>query len=106
MYTAATLADSVFWRRESGAIIPVLVEQMLRPDLNEFRVGNDPQKLGTQLGGSRPTESGERFTCVFEYTDYPVTMVLDGPNENATVALRETAAFLDSADMRSAMAER
>ena len=43
---------------------------------------------------------------MFEYTDYPVTMVLDGPNENATVALCQTAAFLDSADMRSAMAQR
>ena len=76
------------------------------PDLNDFRVGDDPQKLGTQLGGSRPTESGERFTCVFEYADYPVTMILDGPNENATVALCQTVAFLDSADMRSAMEQR
>jgi molecular chaperone DnaK len=104
--TTETMSYGVFWRKESGGIIPVLIEQMMRPELNEFRVGNDPQKLGTQLGGSRTTESGERFTCVFEYTDYPVTMILDGPNDDNTVTRCQTAAFLDSADMKSAMAER
>jgi len=104
--TTETMSYSVFWRKESGGIIPVLVEQMMRPELNEFRVGNDPRTLGTQLGGSRTTESGERFTCVFEYSDYPVTMILDGPNDDNTVTRCQTAAFLDSADMKSAMAGR
>jgi len=104
--TSETMSYAVFWRKESGAIIPVLVEQMMQPELNEFRVGNDPRTLGTQLGGSRMTESGERFTCVFEYTDYPVTMILDGPNDDNTVTRCQAAAFLDSADMKSAMADR
>jgi len=66
--------------------------------------GNDPEKLGTQLGGSRRTAAGFRFTCAFEYTDFPVTMVLYGPNEDSTVSLCQTLAFLDLADMRFAIA--
>ena len=104
--TTSTMSYAVYWRKATGAIIPVLVEQMTRPELNEFRVGNDPEKLGTQLGGTRRTGTGDRFTCVFEYTEFPVTMVLDGPNEDATVAICQDLAFLDAADMRSAFTNR
>jgi molecular chaperone DnaK len=102
----STMSYNVYWRKATGTIIPVLVEQMTRPELNEFRVGNSPEKLGTQLGGTRRTGTGDRFTCVFEYTEFPVTMVLDGPNEDATVAICQDLAFLDTADMRSAFANR
>jgi hypothetical protein len=100
------MSYSVFWRKGTGAIIPVLVEQMTRPELNEFRVGDDPQTLGTQLGGTRRTATGDRFTCVFEYTEIPVTMVLDGPNEDSTVSRCQTLEFLNLADMKSAIANR
>jgi actin-like ATPase involved in cell morphogenesis len=104
--TTSTMSYAVYWRKAIGALIPVLVEQMTRPELNEFRVGNDPEKVGTQLGGTRRTATGDRFTCVFEYTDYPVTMVLDGPNADSTVTICQELTFLDTADMRSAFANR
>ena len=101
-----TLSYNVFWRKDSGSILSTLAGQMITPSLREFRLPDDPATLGTQVGGSRRTESGERFTCVWEYADYPVTLVLDGPNENATAALCNTMKFLDSATMKSVMTQR
>ena len=101
-----TVSYDVFWRRGSGSVLSTLAGQMITPTLSDFRVPDDPAKLGMQLGGSRRTESGWRFTCVWEYADYPVTLVLDGPNENATVALCGTASFLDSTAVRSALTHR
>lgn len=102
----STLSYNVFWRKESGSILSALAGQMITPSLNDFRLPDDPATLGMQLGGTRKTESGARFTCVWEYADYPVTMVLDGPNENATAALCNSVKLLDSATMKSVMAQR
>ena len=90
----------VFWR-SSGLIAPALVNQMLMPTLRDFVLPNSTTKLGSQAFGTRPTNSGERFTCVWEYADYPVTMVIDGPNDNATLSLCGTVTFLDPAGLES-----
>jgi hypothetical protein len=94
------LSYLVFWRG-SGLIAPALVNQMLMPTLRDFVLPNSTAKLGSQAFGTRPTRSGERFTCVWEYASYPVTMVIDGPNDNATLSLCATATFLDPAELES-----
>jgi len=101
-----TVSYDVFWRKESGSILRTLAGQMIAPTLNDFRLPDDPTVLGMQLGGTRRTESGWRFTCVWEYAEYPVTMVLDGPNDNTTNALCGAAGLLGSTAMESAMRER
>ena len=96
----------MFWRKESGSILRTRAGQMVTPTLGDFRLPDDPTLLGEQLGGTRRTESGWRFTCVWEYADYPVTMVLDGPNDDRTTALCGTAGLLGSTAMESAMRDR
>jgi molecular chaperone DnaK len=90
----------VFWR-SSGLLAPALVNQMLMPTLRDFVLPNSTAKLGSQAFGTRPTTSGQRFTCVWEYADYPVTMVIDGPNDNTTLSLCGTVTFLDPAQLDS-----
>jgi hypothetical protein len=110
LYSAECITDTVsydvFWRKESGSILRVLAGQMIAPTLNDFRVPDDPTLLGQQVGGTRRTESGWRFTCVWEYAKYPVTMVLDGPNDDKTAALCGTAGLLGSSAMESSMRQR
>jgi hypothetical protein len=101
---SGTLSYNVFWRKPSGSVLATLAGQMITPTLGEFSVSGT--KLGSQVGGTRMTQSGWRFTCVWEYSDFPVTMVLDGPNTDATVARCENAKFLDSAAMESALPSR
>jgi molecular chaperone DnaK len=101
---SGTLSYNVFWRKSSGSVLAALAGQMITPTLGEFSVSGT--ELGNQLGGTRMTQSGWRFTCVWEYADFPVTMVLDGPNTDATVARCENAKFLDSAAMESASPPR
>jgi hypothetical protein len=101
---SGTLSYNVFWRKPSGSVLATLAGQMVTPTLNDFSVSGT--KLGNQLGGTRMTQSGSRFTCVWEYADFPVTMVIDGPNTDATVARCENAKFLESAAMASALPPR
>jgi hypothetical protein len=95
----------VFWRT-SGSIVSSLAGQMMMPTTADFVFPGSSEKLGTQVGGTRPTPSGMRYTCAWEYQAHAVTMVIDGPNENATAALCGTAEFLDSAGMQSALGAR
>lgn len=45
--------------------------------------GNDV--LGAQVGGSVVADTGDkRYLCVWEYEDYPVAMVIDGPDDDST----------------------
>jgi molecular chaperone DnaK len=90
----------VFWRG-SGLLAPALMNQMLMPTLRDFVLPNSTAKLGSQAFGTRPTTSGQRFTCVWEYANYPVTMVIDGPNDNTTLSLCGTVTFLDPAQLDS-----
>jgi hypothetical protein len=99
-----TISYDVFCRKASGSILTTLVGQMMTPTLNDFTLPDSPAKLGTQIGGVRVTASGPRFTCVWEYADYPVTLVLDGPDNDTTVALCGQEKFLDSAGMKSVVA--
>lgn len=99
-----TISYDVFWRKASGSILTTLVGQMMTPTLNDFTLPDSPVKLGIQVGGARVTASGPRFTCVWEYADYPVTLVLDGPDTDATAALCGQQKFLDSAGMKSIVA--
>jgi molecular chaperone DnaK len=99
-----TISYDVFWRKPTGSILTTLAGQMMTPTLNDFMLPDSPVKLGTQVGGVRVTASGPRFTCVWEYADYPVTLVLDGPNNDTTVALCGQKTFLDSAAMKSVVA--
>jgi hypothetical protein len=92
----------VFWRR-SGSIVSSLAGQMMMPTTADFVLPGSSERLGSQVGGTRPTPSGNRYTCAWEYQDHPVTMVIDGPNDNATLALCSTATFLDAAGLRSAL---
>jgi hypothetical protein len=93
----------VFWR-SSGLLAPALMNQMYMPTVRDFVLPDSTTKLGSQAFGTRPTTSGKRFTCVWEYADYPVTMVIDGPNDNATLSLCGTATFLDPAGLESVVA--
>jgi molecular chaperone DnaK len=95
----------VFWRT-SGSIVSELAGQMMMPTTADFVFPGSSEKLGSQISGTRSTPSGMRYTCAWEYQDHPVTMVIDGPNENATAALCGTAEFLDSAGIQSALGAR
>ena len=110
LYSAECITDTVsydvFWRKESGSILRTLAGQMITPKLSDFRLPDDPALLGLQVGGTRRTPSGWRFTCVWEYADYPVTLVLDGPNDGDTAAVCGSAGLLGSTAMESAMRER
>ncbi len=98
----STTTYLVFWRA-SGSIVEPLAGQMQMPTVDEFELSQGAAALGSQVKGTRPTGTGTRFTCAWEYRDFPVTMVLDGPNEDATLALCGTATFLDAAGLRSAL---
>ncbi|TWF79791.1 Hsp70 protein [Pseudonocardia hierapolitana] len=100
--TSPTTIYLVFWRR-SGSLVSSLTGQMMMPTTAHFMLPGSSEKLGSQVGGTRSTPSGMRYTCAWEYQAHPVTMVLDGPNENGTVALCGTAEFLDSSAIQSAL---
>ncbi|QYN38301.1 Hsp70 family protein [Pseudonocardia sp. DSM 110487] len=95
----------VFWRR-SGSVVSSLAGQMMMPTTADFVLPGSSERLGSQVGGTRPTSTGSRYTCAWEYEAYPMTMVIDGPNDNATVALCSTATFLDTAGLHSALEAR
>jgi molecular chaperone DnaK len=103
--TSDTTTHLVFWRR-SGSIVASLAGQMMMPTTADFALPGSPERLGSQVGGTRPTSTGSRYTCAWEYQAYPMTMVIDGPNDNATVALCSTATFLDTAGLHSALEAR
>jgi hypothetical protein len=92
----------VFWR-DSGSVASMLAGQMLMPTLRDFVLPGGSKALGDQAFGTRRTPSGERFTCAWEYSRFPVTMVIDGPNNDATLSRCGTATFLDETALRSAL---
>jgi molecular chaperone DnaK len=95
----------VFWRT-SGSIVSSLAGQMMMPTTADFVFPGSSEKLGSQVGGTRSTPSGMRYTCAWEYQDHAVAMVIDGPNDNGTLAVCGTAEFLDSAGLQSALGAR
>jgi hypothetical protein len=100
-YTSDT-SYLVFWR-DSGSVVSMVAGQMLMPTLRDFILPGTSVKLGSQAFGTRSTPSGDRYTCVWEYAEFPVTMVIDGPNDNGTLSLCGNATFLDEAALRSAV---
>jgi actin-like ATPase involved in cell morphogenesis len=92
----------VFWRR-SGSVVSMIAGQMIMPTLRDFALPNEPHKLGEQAWGTRRTSTGDRYTCAWEYADYPFTIVIDGPNTDSTMAVCGNATFLAPAAMSAAL---
>jgi molecular chaperone DnaK len=102
--SSGSLSYVVFWRDPGSAGTPLadtVGALMASPSYVDFTLSNDP---GTVLGLLVKGWRGPVYDCLWEYANYPVAMLVEGPDGNTTDAACVAAQFYDEVNLESALA--
>jgi hypothetical protein len=109
----STLCETVdvfyleIWRSfGAGTALPVVADFAARTgsDVRPFTLNNSVDELGQWVEGSWIDGGGDFwYSCVAEYSDYPVAMIILGHDETATATACVEALYNNDSEMRAAL---
>jgi hypothetical protein len=100
--TSSGVIYGVVWRDDANsypAVVP-LYEEWIDATAEPFKLLSSSEVLGQWVSGAATADNGDaRYLCVYEYEEYPVAMVIEGPDDGSTPDACSDAQFLKPADM-------
>ena len=86
------------WGPDAGnnKFINLLRGQLISTIDRDFTLSGSPDVLGSAIRGLRVTQTASVYDCVWEYSDFPIALIVEGSDVVTTSAACDTARFLDN----------